>query len=168
MNVTTILPTFDEHQLIHVCTSCEREFCQRFGELAKKVRCLLCNLKEAELRPCSRAVNCTELLLPCTSFYRATRNPTKGCRRAIPAPNYYEHFAACGRNIAEINNPAEDLPQPVLEPPTPPEMEAAASGEENWDDDGPVPLRSMFEAIEVGMQYPDVEIALPSWAVGII
>ena len=82
----------------------------------EKERCPLCNLKGAALRPYPRAVNWMELLLPCTSFDRATRDPIKGCRRTIPAQ---DHINACRQYIAEVYNPTADFSQAAFEPPSP-------------------------------------------------
>ena len=125
-----IVPKFDKQMIVYACAKCKRELCPRCGKRAEELRSSCCNLKGAELRSCLRAVKWAELLLPCSNFDRSTRDPTKGCRRAIPASQYYEHIAVCGHNIARINNPIGDPPEPVLAPPTPPEMEAAASGGE--------------------------------------
>ena len=163
-----IVPKFDKQMTVQVCAECKRELCPRCGERAETLRSPCCNLKGAERRPCLRAVKWAELLLPCSSFDRSTRDPTKGCRCTIPASQYYEHITVCGHNIAKINNPIGDLPEPMLAPPTPPEMEAAASGGESWDLDDPAPPRSMLGAIEAGMQNPNLAIPLPSWAMGIV
>ena len=167
-----ILPTLDtetQKLIIYVCVDCKRELCPRCGVRAETLRSPCCNLKGAERRPCLQTDKRIKLLLPCSGFDRSTRDPTKGCRRAIPASQYYEHIAECGHNLAQINNPIGDLPEALLAPPTPPEMEAAASGEENWnnDNDPPAPARNMYDAINNAIRNPAFDIAVPSWAVSI-
>ena len=166
-----ILPIPDKKTqklIIYACKACNRELCPRCGVRAETVRSPCCNLKGAERRPCLETDDRLKLLLPCSGFDPNTRDPTKGCRRAIPASQYYGYIAESGYNLARINNPIGDLPEEILAPPTPPEMEAAASGEESWDNDDSAPPRNMFEAIESGMQNPNLTISLPSWAVGIV
>ena len=109
------------------------------------------------------------LLLPCVNFDRSTRDHSKGYRRAIPAGEYYTHIETCSVNIAERNNPTGSV-QPPPEIPAEQEVVAVSSGEgENWDnDDRPAPARSMFEAIDNGMRNPELDIAVPSWAVSIV
>ena len=166
-----ILPTRDEDTqelIIYACKACNRELCPRCGVRAKTVRSPCCNLKGAERRPCLETDERLTLLLPCSGFDPNTRDPTKGCRRAIPASQYYGHIAECGYNLARINNPIGDLPEEILIPPSPPEIEIATTGEGSWENNDPAPPRSMFDAIEAGMQNPNLTIALPSWAVGIV
>ena len=119
--------------------------------------------------PCARVINLEDLFLPCVNFDRATRDHNKGCRRAIPAKEYYTHITASSINFAEINNPTGSL-QPPPEVPAQQEVVAMSSGEkENWDnDDRPAPSWSMFEAIDNGMRNPELDIAVPSWAVFIV
>ena len=156
----------DENNCISYCTECNRELCEL---CVNNSRCSLCNLSKVELIPCPRAVPMEGLLLPCVNFDRATRDHNKGCRRAIPAREYYTHVEACSVNIAEQNNPMGAVQPP---PEIPVEQVAALSsgGEENWnnDNDPPAPARNMYDAINNGIRNPALDIAVPSWAVSIV
>ena len=71
---------------------------------------------KVEFIPCPRTMNLENLFLPCVNFDRATRDHKKGCRRVIPAGEYYTHIEACSINIVGINNPTGSV-QPPLEIP---------------------------------------------------
>ena len=150
---------------IPVCDKCNRELCQLCGARSK---CSLCNLEGIKFVSNPRALDVENLLLPCVNFDHTTRDHNKGCRRAIPAKDYYGHIAGCSIIIAELNNPTGP-PHLIPEIPIQQEATTADSGEEeSWDNDNPAPPRNMFQAIEDGMQNPDLDFAVPSWAAPIV